>query len=309
MSGPVAVIDVGSNSIKLLVAKSEKAHGIDPLFTETIETRISEGISKDLPQLAEDAIRKGCRTITELVRIAREYEPVRLTIVATSAVRDALNGQDFIDQVYEATGIKTRVLSGHEEASYIGNGLRCDPQLAGTEDFIQMDIGGGSLELISFKQAQIKQAISLRLGAVRLSERFVTDRDAAVSRNVETAIHAFVTAELAQSDFNFSPAKNLLVATGGAIVVSRAIIAAQAGQEIEEQYPVIKKTQLETLKEQVCALPLHERMSIPHLPASRADIIPTALITILAVLKHAQRTSLTHSFYNLRYGMAAELLR
>lgn len=309
MSSPVAVIDVGSNSIKLLVAASQEGDGINPLFTETIETRISTGISKDLPHLGDAAMQEGSKTICELIRIAREYDPVELVIVATSAVRDAINGQDFIDLIFEKTGIHIRVLSGTEEATYIGHGLGCDPQLAGAEDFIQMDIGGGSLELIRFNKAKIEQALSLRLGAVRLTERFVTDRDAAFSKNVEAAIDAYVRAELAQCNFKFTPKKNLLVATGGAFVVSRAILAAQEGQKIDEHYSVLKVEELEALKKKLCALPLHERMSVPHLPASRADIIPTALITILALLKHAGRKSVTHSFYNLRYGVATELLK
>jgi len=308
MSQPVAVIDVGSNSIKLLVATSNDGQGLKPLFTETIETRISTGISNDLPNICDAAIEAGCKTVAELVRIAREYEPREIAVVATSAVRDALNGQDFIDCVFDKTGIRIRILSGTEEATYIGQGLACDPQLAGAENFIQMDIGGGSLALIRFKEARIEQALSLRLGAVRLTERFVTDREAPISKHVETAINAFVHAELAQCNFEFTPKKDPLIATGGAFVVSRAVLAAEKGQKIGEHYPVLKMAELETLKKKLCALPLHERMAVPHLPASRADIIPTALITILALLHHAGRNHLTHSFCNLRYGVAAELL-
>lgn len=309
MSKPVAVIDVGSNSIKLLVASASKENGVKALFTETIETRISQGISQDLPLLCQEAIKEGCRAVVELVRIAREYDLKALAIVATSAVRDALNGQDFIDCVLEQTGIKIGILSGTQEATYIGQGLICDPQLAGAEDFIQMDLGGGSLELIRFREAKIEQAISLRLGAVRLSERFVPDREAPISKHVETAIDAYVHAELAQCTFRFTPTKNLLIATGGAFAVSRAILAAEKGQTIEDHYPILKIEELEALKTKLCGLSLHERMAVPHLPAARADIIPTALITTLALLRHAGRISLTHSFYNLRYGLAAELLK
>lgn len=309
MSRPVAVIDVGSNSIKLLVAASKGDQPVHPLFSETIETRISTGISKDLPDLSSGAIEEGCKTIDQLVRLAREYQPKELVIVATSAVRDALNGQDLIDLVFDVTGIRIRVLTGTEEATYIGQGLHCDPQLSGAEDFIQMDIGGGSLELIRFSKSKIQQALSLRLGAVRLTERFVADREAAISKNVETAINAYVRAELAQSGFKFTPRTEPLIATGGAFVVSRAILAAEKGQTIEEHYPVLELDALEALKNKLCALPLSERMTVPHLPASRADIIPTALITILALLHHTGRKSLTHSFYNLRYGLAAELLK
>jgi len=309
MREPVAVIDVGSNSIKLLVAVADAQSGVKPLFTETIKTRISAGISRDLPQITDAALRAGTQTVVKLVELARQFTPARIEIVATSAVRDALNGQDFIDSVQELTGLGIRLLSGTEEATYIGQGLACDPQLLGARNFIQMDLGGGSLELIRFKDAQIKEALSLRLGAVRLSERFVSDRDGPISPSVETAIKAFVQAELAQSQFTFTPRRDMLVATGGAVVVSRAILAAQKGQRIDQSYSVLRIEELETLKKQLCALPLHERMAVPHLPTARADIIPTALITILAVLRHAGRNSLTHSFCNLRYGIAAGLLR
>ena len=96
----VAVIDVGSNSIKLLVARSGTAPGsVATIFAETIETRISTGISQALPSLTEAAMAAGCRTITELVRLAQGYQPKTLRIVATSAVRDATNAIQFIELV------------------------------------------------------------------------------------------------------------------------------------------------------------------------------------------------------------------
>ena len=308
MRNAVAVVDVGSNSIKLLVAALREDGSIETKFSETVETRISEGISHELPVLTERAMASGIRTIIELLRQARDFKPDRIAIVATSAVRDAMNGMDLIDAVEEATGIEMRVLSGTEEATYIGRGLACDPAINGTRDFIQMDIGGGSLELIRLRDAQIEQAISLRLGAVRISERFIGDLQAPVSKHEETAIRAYITAELTQSHFSFAPGTLPLIATGGAFVVSRAVLAAQAGVAIEDYSATLQCKELEKLKGRLCGLSLHERLAVPHLPASRADIIPTALITILALLQHAGRQQITHSFYNLRYGIAAELL-
>ncbi|MDP4694026.1 MAG: phosphatase, partial [Opitutales bacterium] len=168
----VAAIDVGSNSIKLLVAKAGNGPQIvETVFVETIETRISAGISCELPSLSDEAMQAGTATISELVRLARLYQPSDIQIVATSAVRDALNGQDFIDAVKEATTLEIRILSGTQEATYIGKGLACDPEIKGVKRFIQMDIGGGSLELVRFDHGHIEQAISLQLGAVRLTER------------------------------------------------------------------------------------------------------------------------------------------
>jgi exopolyphosphatase / guanosine-5'-triphosphate,3'-diphosphate pyrophosphatase len=305
----VAVIDVGSNSIKLLVAQRGSQPGsVELVFAETIETRISAGISHELPSLTDHAMAAGCQTIAELVRLAQGYHPHALHIVATSAVRDAINGSEFIAMVNDVTGIQIRILSGPEEATYIGKGLACDPQIAGVDHFIQMDIGGGSLELIRFGHGKIEQAISLQLGAVRLTERFIQDRDTAITTEVEAAIHSHVSKALNNSGFTFEPNSDPFIVTGGAFVVTRAILAAKANKSIEQYSPVLNKDEISQLKSELMALPLRQRMAVPHLPASRADIVPTALITIETVLDLALRDSVTHSFFNLRYGIAAELL-
>jgi exopolyphosphatase/guanosine-5'-triphosphate,3'-diphosphate pyrophosphatase len=310
MSDTVAVIDVGSNSIKLLVAQAGNSpKSIETRFNETIETRISAGISREVPRLSDEAIAAGTATIAELHRIALTYHPTQLAIVATSAVRDAINGADFVSSVQSATGLQIRILSGTEEATYIGQGLSCDPAIQGMTSFIQTDIGGGSLELIRFEAGKIQQAISLQLGAVRLSERFIADKEAPITAEIENAIRAHVKAKLSASGFNFSPNELPLIATGGAYSVSRSVLAAQLGYKTKHSSPHLERSTLDVLKQQLAPLPLRERLQIPHLPASRADIIPTALITIDTLLEYAGRTSLTHSFYNLRYGIAANLLK
>ena len=310
MPDTVAVIDVGSNSIKLLVARAgTKPNSLETLCSETIETRISGGISSKLPSLNEDAITAGTATIAKLQNMAQNYQPDRTVVVATSAVRDAINGDDFVQNVAEGTGLQMRTLSGTEEANYIGQGISCDPAIGGMTSFIQTDIGGGSLELIRFEAGQIQQAISLQLGAVRLTERFVEDADAPLTLKIEASIRRYVTEQLMSSDFDFSPAELPLMGTGGAYTVSRAMLAAETDSDIEHSLPHLERSSLSQLKNKLAPLPLRERLSIPHLPAARADIMPTALITIDALLEVANRSSLTHSFYNLRYGVAANLLK
>ena len=295
MPDTVAVIDVGSNSIKLLVARAgAKSNSIDTLCRETIETRISGGISSKLPSLNEDAITAGTNTIAKLQNMAQNYQPDRTVVVATSAVRDAINGNDFVQNIAEGTGLQVRILSGAEEANYIGQGISCDPAIGGMTSFIQTDIGGGSLELIRFEAGQIQQAISLQLGAVRLTERFVEDADAPLTLKIEASIRRYVTEQLMSSDFDFSPAELPLIGTGGAYTVSRAMLAAETDSDIEHSLPHLERSTLSQLKNKLAPLPVRERLSIPHLPAAR---------------EVANRSSLTHSLYNLRYGVAANLLK
>ena len=309
MSDSIAVIDVGSNSIKLLVAcVDELGRSIKALYSKTIEARISTGINNELPTLTEAAINRGTAAIVELYGLSLEHKPNKFAIVATSAVRDAENSGEFQRVVAETTGLRMRILSGTEEATYIGRGLSCDPAIREMSSFIQIDIGGGSLELIRFEGGAINKAISLPLGAVRLTERFVTDKTVPLPLKSENALREFVTKQLERSGFDFFPAELPLIATGGAFDVSRAILAAQEGNIQAESSTRLERKALNSLKEKLTTSSLEERLKMNHLPTARADILPAALITINALLEYADRGHITYSLYNLRYGIAADVL-
>jgi exopolyphosphatase/guanosine-5'-triphosphate,3'-diphosphate pyrophosphatase len=305
----VAVIDVGSNSIKLLIARRGlPTCPVEPVFTETIETRISAGISHDQPELTKKAMCEGLASISELLSLAEKFEPQHTRLVATSAVRDARNGMDFVDRIRDKTAHIMQILSGHQEASYIGSGLSCDPQLQGVKNFLQMDLGGGSLELVRFEENTIQEAISLQLGSVRLTEALLPDREAPLHPDTQNKIREAVDHALAQASFNFSPPEWPLLITGGAATITRAILAARSDCSIEAFAPQIKLETLTALAKELSAMTLHQRLAIPHLPARRADILPAALLTIERILELANRRVITHSFYNLRYGVAHEAL-
>jgi len=306
----VAVIDVGSNSIKLLVAAAALPHSpVQARFTETAETRISAGISHAKPELTDRAMDAGCAGIKKLLRLAEKFNPIATRIVATSAVRDAHNSMKFIDRIKKETGHIIQVLSGAEEANYIGRGLTCDPQLQDLHNFLQMDLGGGSLELVRFADNTIEQAVSLQLGSVRLSEAFIKDRDAQLASDTQAQIREHVHRTLSLAAFDFQPTNWPILITGGAANVTRAILAARNNQAIDQIAPRLELPTLSALSTELAALPLCERLSVPHLPARRADILPVALLTIETLLKFAGRDATTHSFYNLGYGVAREALK
>ncbi|MEO7414095.1 MAG: phosphatase, partial [Opitutaceae bacterium] len=175
MSDPVAVIDIGSNSIKVLVAARAADGSIQSLNYRTIDARISAGLSQAEPRLSEDGIVRGIEAIKSLLADAASFFPQKIILVATSAVRDAQNGGEFRERVRTATGHDIRILSGDEEANLIGRGLTCDPALSTLQDFYVFDLGGGSLECLAFKERRIVQAVSLQLGCVRLTEKFIRD--------------------------------------------------------------------------------------------------------------------------------------
>lgn len=304
----VAVIDIGSNSIKSLVAARAPDGQLHALKQRTLDARISAGISKDKPMLSEEGMTRGLGAIRELVEEVRERRPARIQLVATSAVRDAANGAVFRERVRKAIGQDIRVLSGDEEANYIGRGLVSDPALAELRNFYVFDLGGGSLECLAFKNRKVQQALSLQLGCVRLTEKFVKDPAAPIPTAALQELTAHVAATLKEAALRFDLPESVGIGTGGTVTTVRAILGARDQLRAEETSPAVAVDQLRELLAQIAPLSLEQRKRVPGLPAARADVFPVALATIIAVAEAGGFAGFIHSFYNLRWGLAAELL-
>lgn len=300
-----AVIDIGSNSIKLLVARRLPNRTLHAVGTRTIDARISAGISRAAPLLAPEGMARGLEAVRALLTEAAPFRPDSLQLVATSAVRDARNGGDFCALIRRETGHEVRILSGEEEANLIGRGLTCDPALAALRTFYVFDLGGGSMECLAFHERRIQQAVSLPLGCVRLTERFVPDANAPIPETVLNAIRDHARATILGSSFRFSlPSCPDAVATGGTATTMRAIRAARAAVPFEATDATLGIGELDILTKHMAAMPLAERKKVPGLPPARADVFPTALATLMEVASAGGLTRFVNSVYNLRYGLA-----
>ena len=307
-SAAVAVIDIGSNSIKVLVAARDEAGAVQALKSKTVEARISAGISKSEPRLTEEGMARGLAAIQDLLATAAPFSPAKTVLAATSAVRDAVNGPDFCARVKATTGREIRILTGEEEANGIGRGLTSDPALAELRDFYVFDLGGGSLECLLFHERKITRAISLQLGCVRLTERFIKDPSAPLVVAESTAIAVHVRDELKRSGFRFPVVAPAAVFTGGSMSTVRALKAALHGVELEDTPALVATATLASLLDELAPLTLEQRKVVPGMPAGRADVFPAALITMLAVADFAHIDRFHHSLHNLRWGLAAEVL-
>jgi len=170
-SHTVAVIDIGSNSTRLLVA--EVASGrVTEVERQSRVTRLGRGV--DLSgQLSAEAIEAACEAIADYVAICREADVDRIEAIATSAVRDASNGSAFAAELRERFALSARVLDGEEEARLTYLGATCENTPA--EPTLVIDIGGGSTELIVGTGDEISFHTSLQAGVVRHSERHITN--------------------------------------------------------------------------------------------------------------------------------------
>ncbi|MGA3006660.1 MAG: phosphatase, partial [Opitutaceae bacterium] len=246
--------------------------------------------------------------VRDLLATAAPLAPARTILVATSAVREAANGADFCARVRAATGHDIRILTGGQEAALIGAGLVCDPALAHLDDFYVFDLGGGSLECLAFRARRVTQAVSLPLGCVRLTEKFVPDPSGPLSDPARAAIVAHVQESVARNNFHFSLAGAAAIFAGGTMTAARSVFATQLGKRLQETSPTVTVTDLRALLDRLAPLALAERKKIRGLPPSRADVFPTALATVLALAEAAGLKEFLHSFYNLRWGLAAEAL-
>ncbi len=304
----VAVIDVGSNTIKLLVARRSPA-GMERIHARTLEARLGAGLGRDRPRLAPGSLARGIDAVRSLAAEGRAHGADTTAVVATSAVRDAENGPEFAAAVRGTTGLALRILSGPEEARLIGLGLRCDPALAAAGDLALFDLGGGSLEVLEFRGPEVRCALSLPLGCVRLTERFVADPTRPLPESVRAVIARHVTAVAAEAGLARDGFRGLPVAaTGGTVSTARAMRAAAAGIELDDSDPEIPVPFLRELLARVGPLPLGERPGLAGLSAARADVFPAALATLIAMAELTGCDTFRHSWCSLRHGVAAELL-
>lgn len=308
MSARAAVIDVGSNSIKALVA----AIGSGPFSLEVIyeasrNIRLSKGISGNPPMLQADRMDAGIEAVRELAEDCRRNGPLEaLEIVATSAVRTALNGHRFTEAVEEVTGVRPVVLTGGEEADAIAIGVRTDPLIEDSlTDFTVFDLGGGSLELIRFEHHGVTDRASLPLGSVRLTEAFVADPSRPFPRSVQRSIRDHLRRSIRATGFALSAP---LVGCSGGLAALRSAFARQDGSGFANAGPHLPAGRLLELGERVLGQDLGERVRISGLPPERADIFPTAFLTFQVLLELSGADGILHSLHNLRYGRAWVLL-
>jgi exopolyphosphatase/guanosine-5'-triphosphate,3'-diphosphate pyrophosphatase len=252
---------------------------------------------------------RGIAAAANLAAEARSAGATKVTAVATSAVRDASNGRVFLRVLKAATGLGLRILSGAEEAALIGRGLTTDPALLSLRNFHAYDLGGGSLECLSFTGRKVERAESLQLGCVRLTEMFVPAPSGPLSTASARKISSHVKEVFLKSGFPHPvPSACGVIGTGGTLTTVRNMSAESRGVPIESTSPMVGVNFLHELLARVSPMDAGARGRIPGLSPERADVFPAALVTLLALAELGAIQAFHHSFRNLRWGVAAEML-
>ena len=166
----LAAIDIGTNSIKLLVANLEDDGSLEVLSREKAMVRLGSETLRT-GKLSKEAIEAGASTVEHLIKLAESSGAEVVRAVATCAVRESSNSQEFVDAVVRRTGVRVEVISGEEEARLINLGLRSEFP-ASQDPLFLIDIGGGSTEIVISDGSRVLLTESLPVGVVRLADRF-----------------------------------------------------------------------------------------------------------------------------------------
>jgi exopolyphosphatase/guanosine-5'-triphosphate,3'-diphosphate pyrophosphatase len=294
----VAVIDVGTNSARLLVADVGGGKVV-PVERRSTVTRLGRGV--DLSgRLSAEAIEDACAAIGEYVAMVEELGAEAVEVIATSAVRDAENGSAFVAELRERFALSARVLDGEEEArlTYLGATSEHVP----TEPTLVVDIGGGSTELIVGTGSEISFHTSLQAGVVRHSERHIASDPPTVVELEALAADVRGLIEGAVGD-------GVEASTGIAVAGTPTSLAAiELGLEPYDPARVhghvLSLPSTQRMLSQLASTPLPQRVEIPGLHADRAPTIVAGVVILIETMRALGLEQIEVSEHDILYGTA-----
>lgn len=289
----IAAIDVGTNTALLFIAEVDTFGRMIPLHDEERFVRLGEGVDADR-RLKPDAMNRVLAALDDYAQIIREYEVEAVTIAGTSASRDAVNGPEFAEMVFERIGYPYEIIPGDEEAFWSFQGaLSARPDL---DDAVVLDVGGGSSELV-WDGGRTKS--SLDVGAVRLTERFFSSQPP--SSDEVSKASAFIQELL---DSIGPPAGLPLIGAAGTVrTLARVIHPA-------EPEKILLASEVSAFTRRLLQLSPGETLAInPALMNGRADVIAAGALIVDSVVRHLRVNELTPSPNGLRQGLVLRCFR
>jgi exopolyphosphatase / guanosine-5'-triphosphate,3'-diphosphate pyrophosphatase len=305
----VAAIDIGTNTVLLLVADSEDGGPLLAVAERATVTRLGENVDRTR-QLAAGAIARTTACLEDYARTVRELDVARVGVVATSAMRDASGGEALRQRVKDLFGVDARILSGPEEALMAFRGAVAGLEHVDGPHRAVFDIGGGSTEVVLGRTTQdgadIAFASSFDLGSVRLTERLVA-HDPVTPAEVEAVLEA------SRNGFARVPALGIEttpIGTAGTMTTLAAVslrLDPYDGARVHGH--VLDVEELRATVARLAAMSADARRALPGMEPKRADVIVAGGCIALALLDHWGAAKVRVSDRGVRWGLAEEIAR
>lgn len=301
MSYNFAIIDLGSNSVRMNINAIEKDGSWSTLRKLRATVRLSEGMSSD-NFLKENAINRVIDALCDFCDKAKEYKCVSIAAVATAALRNAANKELFLTRVKEKTGIDFEIISGEQEAFYSFLAVR---ETVGIENGVIYDTGGGSTEIMLVKDGEIKHCVSLPLGAVIMTEKF--------RKSSQMHLYKYVSSYIGGIDWLDECEGLPLYGIGGsaralAMLYKKENLGIDAFDGMKIPYASVAK-----IYQSIFLIPVEKRKDIKGMEISRADIILAGLTPLKVLMDMCGGSSVTICASGVKEGvffrMKDEILR
>ncbi|MGA7761798.1 MAG: Ppx/GppA phosphatase family protein [Candidatus Binataceae bacterium] len=302
----LAAIDVGSNSVHMVIADVRRDGHFEVIDRVKEMVRLGRNTFTS-GRLAREPMELAVRALKNFARLAKVRRVDRIRAVATSAVREAQNGEAFIARIRRETGLKVQIISGAEEAQFIFNAARHALGLEGGP-YLLIDVGGGSVELVLVRDGEALWMESLPLGVARLTERFLSSDppDPADVRRLEDHLHRKLDAVLRKAR-----RAELVQAIGTSGTINALVATARVARDGEQDRLhglSIPATDVTWLRNRLLKLTADERAELPGADPKRADLMPAAAVLADFVLEHAGAPELVACTWALREGILLSMV-
>ncbi len=300
MPDRIASIDVGTNTVLLLVAERRGAL-LAPVLERAEITRLGRGVDAS-GRLDAAAIRETVAVLAEYARQARELGVRSIVCVATSAARDAANGAELFDAARRRAGLSPEVISGEEEARLVYASAWRDFGASGGGPLAVLDVGGGSTELVFGEGPAPRDRTSLQVGAVRLTERHVRG-DPPSPGELEALREAARAALRPLGEMALRPGGRL-VGVAGTVTTLCAVAQALPAYDPERVHGAsLSLDQVERLAARLAGLEVRARAALPGMEPKRADVILAGALAVAEAMRATGFDRLTVSDRGVRWGL------
>ena len=299
-----AAVDIGSNSVRLKIAKVVRGR-LETLHDDREVTRLGESVFAN-GSLDPEAMSQTMQVLRRFHRAAQDHATDRVRVVATSALRDARNSRAFREWVRTATGWKVEVISGLEEGRLIHLGMLSNARIANRRALL-IDLGGGSCELTLSLSGHIDDMVSLPIGAVRLTQTFMHHDPP--KRNELEQMRGFIQREVSRIQKRIKTAKlQITIATSGTPAALSSYYASKMRGYSESKPQTVPQTAVARLLEELTRRNLTQRCSLPGIGPRRAEIIIAGAMVFAELMHLCDLRSFRYLPLGLRDGLLAQMM-
>ncbi len=299
----IAAIDIGTNSTRLLIVDYIDCE-YNILERDIITTRLGEGVDKN-GYLNKNAVKRTINALEIYNNKVKKYGVDETKVVGTSALRDVKNDQEFVELVKEKTFFDLEVISGNEEASYIYSGVKSD---INEENFLIIDIGGGSTEFIWKKNNKLIEK-SLNVGAVRLTERNIRDKNKVLNNKNYKALKNEIEEIIDGSEINSVKAAKM-IGVGGTITTLAAMDIELVEYDSKKiHHYLLSKKNIDKIFVKLSQSNLDERKKMKGLNEGRADIITAGTVILKLIMEKFDFSEILISERDILFGLINEVIK